>query len=123
MRRESGGTSSLNQGGVTETPFSGFLGDVRVVELGGELGEYCGKVVAGLGADVIRVESPEGSPTRHYGPFYGDREHRERSLYFWHYNFAKRSVTIDLNRDAGLQELRDLIHRSDVVLDTWPPGY
>lgn len=46
-----------------------FLGRVRVLEVGDELGEYCAKVLAGLGADVVRIEPPGGALTRTYGPF------------------------------------------------------
>ena len=70
-----------------------FLAGLRVIELADELGEYCGKVLAGIGADVIKVEPPEGEVTRSYGPFVDDVPDRERSLYFWHYNFGKRGVT------------------------------
>jgi len=48
--------------------------------------KYCGLTLAGLGADVIKIEPPGGSPTRRIGPFYEDREDRERSLFFWQYN-------------------------------------
>src|SRR5713101_1388157 len=58
-----------------------FLAGCRVIELADELGEYCGKVLAGLGADVIKVEPPGGEPTRKYGPFYEDRPGPDRSLY------------------------------------------
>src|SRR5579863_78801 len=61
--------------------FTGFLGGIRVLEIGDELGEYCGKVLAGLGADVVRVEPPGGEVTRRYGPFYHDVPDPARSLY------------------------------------------
>jgi crotonobetainyl-CoA:carnitine CoA-transferase CaiB-like acyl-CoA transferase len=78
-----------------------FLGGIRVLELADELGEYCGKVLAGVGADVIKVEPPGGEATREYGPFYHDTPHPDRSLYFWHYNFGKLGVVIDLDRRAS----------------------
>ena len=88
--------------GQTETDdFAGFLGGIRVLEIGDELGEYCGKVLAGLGADVVRVEPPGGEATRRYGPFYHDEPDPDRSLYFWHYNLGKRSVVLDLDAAEG----------------------
>src|SRR5271168_1389626 len=81
-----------------------FLAGVRVLELADELGEYCGKVLAGLGADVIKVEPLGGEKTRSYGPFYEDVPDLNRSIYFWHYNFGKRSVTLDLETERGCDD-------------------
>ena len=101
----------------------GFLVGVRVLEVADEKGEYCGWLLAGLGADVIKIEPPGGNETRHYGPFYQDQPHPERSLYFWHYNFGKRGITLDLEGEEGRRQFRELVKRSDVVLDTRPRGY
>jgi len=100
-----------------------FLQGVRVLELADELGEYCGKVLAGLGADVVKVEPPAGEATRSYGPFYRDEPHPDRSLYFWHYNFAKRSVALDLDEGEDQGRFRHLAANADVVIDTRPRGW
>lgn len=102
---------------------AGFIEGVRVIEIGNELGEYCGKVLAGLGADVVRVEPPGGEVTRTYGPFYHDSPDPDRSLYFWHYNLGKRSVVIDLDSTEGCDDLIRLVGMSDVVIDSRPRGY
>ena len=108
----------------TETDdFAGFLGGIRVLEIGDELGEYCGKVLAGLGADVVRVEPPGGEATRRFGPFYHDEPDPDRSLYFWHYNLGKRSVVLDLDAAEGRQAFARLARTADVVVDTRPRGY
>ena len=52
-----------------------FLNGLRVIEFADELGEHCGKVLAGFGADVIKVEPPGGEKTRGYGPFHNDQPH------------------------------------------------
>jgi len=57
----------------------GFLFDIRVIELADEQAEYCGKLLAGAGADVIKVEPPEGSPTRRIGPFVDGVRTRRRA--------------------------------------------
>ena len=57
---------------VREVDLPGILAGVRVIELADEQAEYCGLTLAGLGADVIKIEPPEGSPTRRIGPFYED---------------------------------------------------
>lgn len=91
----------------------GMLKGIRVIETTDEMGEYCGVLLAGLGADVIKVEPKEGSPTRNIGPFYEDIEDRERSLFFWAYNRGKRSVLLNDGEDY----LR-LVETADVVLDS-----
>ncbi|MCH7553923.1 MAG: CoA transferase, partial [Chloroflexi bacterium] len=68
---------------------AGYLSGIRVIELGDEQGEYAGKLLAGLGAEVIKVEPLEGNSTRGIGPFLDDTPHPDRSLHFWHYNFGK----------------------------------
>lgn len=101
----------------------GFLSGIRVLELGDELSEYCGKVLAGLGADVVRVEPPGGAATRTYGPFYRDQPHSDRSLYFWHHNLAKRSVVLDLDTAAGREQFARLAAAADVLVDSQPRTY
>jgi crotonobetainyl-CoA:carnitine CoA-transferase CaiB-like acyl-CoA transferase len=107
---------------MTDGRFAWFLGGLRVLEIGNELGEYCGKVLAGLGADVVRVEPPGGEVTRRYGPFYRDEPHPDRSLYFWHYNLGKRSIVLDLDTRDGVDEFRRLATMADVLLDSRPRG-
>jgi crotonobetainyl-CoA:carnitine CoA-transferase CaiB-like acyl-CoA transferase len=100
-----------------------FLSGIRVLEMADELGEYCGKVLAGLGADVIKVEPPGGERTRRYGPFFKDDPHPDRSLYFWHYNFGKRGITLDLSAEEGRTHFRQLARTADVIIDTRHRSY
>jgi crotonobetainyl-CoA:carnitine CoA-transferase CaiB-like acyl-CoA transferase len=100
----------------------GALTGLRVIELADEQAEYCGLVLAGLGADVIKVEPPGGSPTRRIGPFYEDREDPERSLFFWQYNRGKRSIMLDLRQRADCDRFRSLVATADVLLESTPKG-
>lgn len=100
----------------------GPLTGLRVIELADEQAEYCGLVLAGLGAEVIKVEPPGGSPSRRIGPFYEDREDPERSLFFWQYNRGKRSIMLDLHQRDDQQQFRTLVATADVVLDSTPKG-
>jgi crotonobetainyl-CoA:carnitine CoA-transferase CaiB-like acyl-CoA transferase len=109
--------------GAADAEHLAFLGGVRVLEVGDELGEYCGKVLAGLGADVVRVEPPGGAQTRTYGPFLDDEPHPDRSLHFWHHNLGKRSVVLDLDCEEGQASFRRLAVEADVILDSRPRGY
>ncbi|RHW23678.1 CoA transferase [Nocardioides immobilis] len=97
------------------------LADVRVVEYADEQAEYCGLVLAGLGAEVVKVEPPDGSPSRRIGPFL-DEPDPERSLHFWNYNRGKRSVALELGSDSGAAALREMLANADVFLDSSLPA-
>ena len=105
------------------TPATGPLSSLRVLELADQKGEFCGKLMADLGADVVKVEPPGGETTRSVGPFLDDIPHPNRSLSFWHYNTSKRGVTLDLESDEGRTLFRRLASTADIVLETFAPGY
>ena len=100
----------------------GPLAGTRVLELCDERGQFCGKLMADLGADVIKIEPPGGESTRSVGPFLNDEPHRDRSLYFWHYNTSKRGITLNLETDDGRALFRRLAAKADVVLESRSPG-
>ncbi|MER3421375.1 MAG: hypothetical protein C4290_13010 [Chloroflexota bacterium] len=96
------------------------LGDVRVLDLTGVEGQYAGKLLADLGADVVRIEPPAGSPARTRPPFADDDPHPNRSLAFWYWNTSKRSCTLDLTTEDGRALFRRLVPRFDVLIHTYP---
>ncbi|SAL15321.1 L-carnitine dehydratase/bile acid-inducible protein F [Caballeronia choica] len=96
----------------------GMLAGLRVIEVADELGEYCGLVLAGLGAEVIKVEPPKGSPTRKIGPFFEDEPGPERSLFYWAYNRGKKSVVVDTATADGREQFLDLLGHADILLDS-----
>ena len=100
-----------------------LLDGLRVVELADEQAEYVGLLLAGLGAEVIKVEPPAGSPTRRIGPFLDDIEGAERSLHFWAFNRGKRSVVLDLSDPSGHDQLRGLLASADVLVESTPRGF
>jgi benzylsuccinate CoA-transferase BbsE subunit len=100
----------------------GPLAGLRVLELADEKGQFCGKLMADLGADVIKIEPPGGQHTRMVGPFLHDIPHRERSLSFWHYNTSKRGATLNLETSAGQDLFRRLASSADILLETEAPG-
>lgn len=101
----------------------GPLANLRVLELADEKGQFCGKLMGDLGADVIKIEPPGGEVTRTVGPFLDDVPHPERSLSFWHYNTSKRGITLNLETEDGRDLFRRLASAVDVILETFPPGY
>ncbi len=108
--------------GATSPP-TGPLAGLRVLEWADEKGQFCGKLMADLGADVVKIEPPGGQHTRTVGPFLGDIPHRERSLSFWHYNTSKRGITLNLETPEGKDLFRRLASTADILLETYPPGY
>lgn len=96
------------------------LSDIRVLELGQVLAApYAGMILGDLGADVIKVESPDGGDSARRTPphfFKGE------SIYFMALNRNKRSIVIDLAKAAGRRVFYDLVKKADVVLDNLRPG-
>jgi benzylsuccinate CoA-transferase BbsE subunit len=101
---------------------AGALAGVRVLDLADRSGAYAGRLLAGLGADVVKVEPPAGDPTRFLPPFFPDGADPERSLFFWFYNAGKRGITLDWKNGKGAAALRRLATRADVLVETEPPG-
>jgi crotonobetainyl-CoA:carnitine CoA-transferase CaiB-like acyl-CoA transferase len=97
------------------------LGDIRVLDLAGEIGQYCTKLLADLGADVIKIEPPGGDPVRAMPPVY--QKHPEMSLYWLNLNTNKRSITLDIGKPEARPLLEKLVATADVVVESFEPGY
>jgi len=94
----------------------------RVIELADESGVYCGKLLADLGADVIKVERPGGDASRSIPPFLDGAPASDASFFFLYMNTSKRGVTLDLTRREGQELFRRLAASADLVIETTPPG-
>ena len=104
-----------------EAATDGALGGRRVLELADEKGMYCGKLMADMGADVIKIERPGGDTTRIIPPFWQDQP--DQSLLFLYMNTSKRGVTLDVTRPEGQALFKKLARTADVIVETFPPGY
>src|SRR3546814_17705519 len=82
-----------------------------------------GKMLADLGADVIKIEPPGGDPGRHRGPFAGEVPDPDESLPWWFLNKGKRGLTVDLDRADGQAVLRRLVASADVLRESFPVGW
>jgi len=99
------------------------LAGVRVVELARVLaGPTIGQTLADLGADVIKVESPEGDETRAWGPPFIDTDGEPSAAYFHSCNRGKRSVVADFKTERGREIVRRLARRSDVLIENFKVG-
>ncbi len=103
---------------------AGPLAGVRVVELARILaGPWAGQVLADLGAEVVKVESPEGDDTRRWGPPFIDNPDGSRDAAYFHAaNRGKRSVVADFATDKGRADVRALIADADVVIENFKVG-
>ena len=99
------------------------LSDVRILDLTRHVaGPFCTKMLADYGADVIKVERPNGGDvTRRMGPFPDDVPHPEKSGLFLHLNTNKRGVTLNLKSATGKRMLMDLVKQVDVVMENFAP--
>jgi crotonobetainyl-CoA:carnitine CoA-transferase CaiB-like acyl-CoA transferase len=105
-----------------DNAFQSALGGLRVLDLTGHRAQMCGRLLADMGADVIKVEPPGGDSARRLGPFVNDEPHPDRSLFFWFYNLNKRSLTLNLETTRGREILAGLIDSADVVIESFCPG-
>ena len=102
---------------------SEMLSPYRVLDLTNERGQFTGKLLADLGADVIKVEPPQGDPARQRGPWVDDIPGPDRSLRWLAWNTNKRSVTIDLSDPTGRNRFLQLAQSADIVLESFAPGH
>lgn len=100
-----------------------LLDGYRVLDLTDEKGLLCGRMLADLGADVIKIEKPGGDPARFRGPFYKDDPHPEKSFYWFALNLNKRSVTLDVETADGRDIFNRLVKTADFVIESFPPGH
>ena len=100
------------------------LSDLRVIDLThGIAGPYCTKLLADFGADVIKVEKPDGGDfARTLGPFPQDIPHAEKSGLFLHLNSNKRGVVLDLKTPQGMETVKELVRDADILVESFRPG-
>jgi crotonobetainyl-CoA:carnitine CoA-transferase CaiB-like acyl-CoA transferase len=99
------------------------LSSLKVLDLTHYIaGPYCTRLLAGLGARVIKVERPDGGdPARRLGPFPGDMPNPEKSGIFLYLNTSKKGITLNLKTEAGKKIFKDLVKDTDVVIENFEP--
>jgi benzylsuccinate CoA-transferase BbsE subunit/naphthyl-2-methylsuccinate CoA transferase subunit len=100
-----------------------FFANIRVLELAGGLGAYTGKLFADLGAEVIRIESLDGDPTRNENPFIDDVPGLENSLRYQYLNTNKKGIVVDITKPKGKEILLKLGETANLLIEGYPPGY
>ena len=103
---------------LQDSPSDKALHNIRVLDFTHNIaGAYCTKMLAGAGAEVIKIEPPEiGDTLRHHGPFYENKPGLERSIPHLWFNTGKKSVTLDIEASGQRDILSNLIRSADVVV-------
>src|SRR5918992_1226393 len=99
----------------------GFLNGYRALDLTGLSGQLCGRILADLGMEVIKIEPPGGDPVRNRAPFIRTPDGKRLSTVFAHLNAGKASKVLDLDKEADQLTFKKLIATADVVLESFPP--
>lgn len=95
----------------------------RVLDLTNHWGLLTGKILADMGADVIKIEPPGGDPSRNIGPFYKNSNKPEQSLFWMAFNTNKRGITLDIEKEEGKDILKKLVKDADFIIESFAPGY
>jgi crotonobetainyl-CoA:carnitine CoA-transferase CaiB-like acyl-CoA transferase len=99
-----------------------FLRGYRALDLTDVSGQLCGRILADLGMEVVKIEPPGGDPARALPPFIQSPEGRRLSTTFAHLNAGKASKVLDLENQSARGEFRELVKTADVVLESFQPG-
>ena len=100
-----------------------MLNALRALDLTNENGFLCGKILADLGVDVIKIEKPGGDDARRLRPFWADIPEPDKSLYWYAYNSNKRGITLNIASQDGKQIFCELVKKSDFIIESYYPGY
>lgn len=100
-----------------QRPLDGY----RVLDLSNETGFLCGRMLAELGADVVKIEPPSGDPARFRPPYVGGVADPERAITWLAYNASKRGVTLDLSSASGRALFDRLCATADAIVETYDP--
>ena len=104
---------------MTESLLNGY----RALDLTDGKGFVCGKILAALGVETIKVEPPGGDPARLIPPFFNDSVDPEKSLNWFAFNTDKRSITLNIEAGKGKDLFKKLVKTADFVIESFPVGY
>jgi benzylsuccinate CoA-transferase BbsE subunit len=100
-----------------------LLSGYRALDLTDYTGQICGKILAALGVETIKVEPPGGDPARTIPPCASNQAGLNQSLYWLAYNTDKRSLTLKIEDPRGRELFRKLVAKADFVIESFKPGY
>jgi len=97
------------------------LSEIQILDLTDDKADFCTKLLADIGARVIKIERPGGDPSRKHRPFWRKSSHPKNSLSFYYNNTNKLSITLNLKHDDGKLLFRRLVERTDIVVESFFP--
>jgi benzylsuccinate CoA-transferase BbsE subunit len=100
-----------------------LLSGYRALDLTDHKGYVCGKILAALGVDVIKIEKPGGDADRNIPPFFQNQPDSEKSLYWSAFNTDKRGITLDIQFPQGQDIFKKLVKKADFILESYEPGF
>jgi len=100
-----------------------LLNGLQVLDLADEKASFCSKLLADLGARVIKLERPGGDPSRDIGPFLEESQNPKKSLFFFYNNTNKLGITLNLEHEDGKEIFLKLLKKTDILVETFSPGY
>ena len=100
-----------------------MLSGLKVIDLSDEKGSFCSKLLADMGATVIKIEKPVGDASRMMGPFRGGSQNPERNLSLLYHNANKQATTLDIECPPDRVRFTKLIKQADVLVESYSPGY
>jgi len=119
-------TTEQDTGPISDTAAASdlALAGVRVLDLSeGIAGPYATKWLAGMGADVIKVEPPTGDASRGFGPWPNDDPDDETSGHYLYLNTNKRGITLNVETSDGREILRELAAKAEIIVESYTPGF
>ena len=101
----------------------GLLEGIQILDLADEKASFCSKLLADLGARVVKIEKPGGDRSRELGPFPEELPNPDRGIFFYYNNTNKLGITLNLEYEDGKETFLKLLQKADIVIETFPPGY
>lgn len=100
-----------------------LLSDCVGLDLTDETGFICGEILCELGAEIIKVEPPQGQESRNIGPYWHNEADPEKSLYWFAYNRGKKGITLNIETADGQEIFKRLAREANFVIESFAPGY
>ena len=100
-----------------------LLSGLRVIDLTDQKAAFCTRLLADMGAYVIKIERPGGDASRNAGPFMGNEPHPEKSISFFYNNTGKSGITLNIEHKEGKKIFLALVKKNDVIVESFSPGY
>jgi crotonobetainyl-CoA:carnitine CoA-transferase CaiB-like acyl-CoA transferase len=108
---------------MNEERLFSMLSNITVLDLTDEKGAFCSRLLADMGALVIKIENPGGGPDRNQGPYFHNEVHPEKSLSWFALNLNKKGITLNIKTSDGKKLFKQLARKANVLVESYAPGF